>query len=164
MTPLAASPDFRVEKSRTHAVVTLSDGRSIAGSFFVARGSARHDGPERVHDLLNSESRFFPFEVLEADRTETVLVHRDHVVTIQLPHNEASQEPGYAVATARVVSLRLSIGRRLDGIVRVYRPKGHDRLSDWAQHGGRFRYIETGSETIVVNVDHVLEAREVGQA
>jgi hypothetical protein len=45
--------------------------------------------------------------------------------------------------------------------VRVYRPQGRDRLSDWAHGGERFRYIETDTATVIVNVDHVLEAREL---
>jgi len=162
MIPGVASSEFLVEKSREPAVLTLSNGESLAGSFFVAGGSARHEGPERIGDLLNSETGFFPFEILEAGIAQTVLVHRDHVVTIALSENEASREPGYALATSRTVSLLLSVGQRLDGVVHVYRPKGRDRLSDWAHHGERFRYLETAGATIVVNVDHVLEAREAG--
>jgi hypothetical protein len=161
MCPVASS-ELRVEKSRAPAVLTLSNGQSVAGSFFVAGGSPRHEGPERIGDLLNSDTGFFPFEILEAGSAQTILVHRDHVVTIALADNEASREPGYAVARSRHVSLRLSVGQHLNGVVRVYRPEGRDRLSDWAHHGERFRYVENAGATIVVNVDHVLEAREVG--
>jgi hypothetical protein len=90
-----------------------------------------------------------------------VLFHRDHVVTASLADQEASEEPGYAFAKPRTVSLLLPSGHRLDGIVRIYRPQGRDRLSDWAHHGERFRYIETATATVIVNVDHVLEAREL---
>lgn len=149
--------EFRVEKTRADAVVTLSNGESTPGCFFVAGGSARHTGPERVGDLLNSERGFFPFEI----RGHTVLLHRDHVVMVALRDDEARLDPGYAVATRRVASLLLSGGRRLVGAVRVYRPQGRDRLSDWAHDGERFRYIETADATMLVNVDHVLEVREV---
>jgi len=160
MSTTAAPSDFRVEKSRAQASLTLSNGQSVTGCFFVAGGSARREGPERVGDLLNSEPGFFPFEILEADGLRTVLFHRDHVVMASLVEHEASEEPGYAVATPRTVSLLLPSGQRLEGTVRVYRPQGRDRLSDWAHHGERFRYIETETTTVVVNVDHVLEARE----
>jgi hypothetical protein len=155
--------DFRVEKARARAALTLSNGQSVTGSFFVSGGSARHEGPERVGDLLNSEPGFFPFEILDTHGPRTVLFNRDHVVMASLADHEASEEPGYAVATPRTVSLLLPSGHRLNGIVRVYRPHGHDRLSDWAHHGERFRYIETETATVVVNVDHVLEAREMTQ-
>jgi len=152
---------FRVEKQRARAVVTLSSGQSALGSFFVSGGTARHAGPERIGDVLNGEAGFFPFEVDEDGRLRTVLFQRDHVVMVALTQNEASSEPGYAIATRRSVSLLLTNGRRISGIVRVYRPEGRDRLSDWAHHGERFRYVETSHTTILVNVDHIVEAREV---
>ena len=51
-------------------------------------------------------------------------------------------------ATRRVVGLRLSNGRRVVGTVRVYRPEGRNRLSDWARHPEHFRYVETGETTL----------------
>ena len=161
MTADPAPSEFRVEKSRVTAVLTLSNGLAMPGSFFVAGGSARHAGPERVSDVLNSDTGFFPFEVREPTGTNTVLLHRDHVVMVALTENEASGDPGYDVATQRTVLLLLSSGQRVVGIVRVYRPEGRDRLSDWAHHGERFRYIETNNATVLINVDHVLEVREV---
>jgi hypothetical protein len=57
--------------------------------------------------------------------------------------------------------VRLSTGGRVAGVVRVYRPRGHDRLSDWARSADIFRYIETGETTVLVNMAHVLEISEV---
>ena len=135
----------------------------MRGCFFVAGGSARHVGPERVGDVLNAETGFFPFEIHEAERTHTVLFQRNHVVMVALADNEARREPGYGVATRRLVSLLLSSGRQVVGAVRVYQPQGRDRLSDWAQSGERFRYVETTAATLIVNIDHVVEAREVAE-
>ena len=47
------------------------------------------------------------------------------------------------------------------GVVRVYRPEGRDRLSDWARNADIFRYIETGETTLLVNIAHVIEVSEV---
>jgi hypothetical protein len=157
----AARSDYRVEKRRVTAVLTLSNGLAVPGSFFVAGGSQRHAGPERVGDVLNSDTGFFPFETGEPAGTQTVLLHRNHVVMVALTENEASGVPGYDVATLRNASLLLSSGQRVVGVVRVYRPEGHHRLSDWAYQGERFRYIETNEATVLINVDHVLEVREV---
>ena len=67
----AAQPlsEFRVEKSRAEATLTLSNGASVRGCFFVAGSSRTHAGPERVKDVLNGETGFFPFEVTAAGRT-----------------------------------------------------------------------------------------------
>ena len=156
-----APSEFRVEKQRASGVLTLSSGRSEQGYFFTAAGSARHDGPELVGELLNSEAGFFPFEIHDTDRVGTALFHRGHVVLVELADNEASRDPGYGVAARRVVSVLLSSGRRLVGAVRVYAPEGRDRLSDWARLPGTFRYLETAETTFIVNTTHIVEVSEV---
>ena len=82
---------------------------------------------------------------------------------VALAENEASRVPGHEVATERLVSVLLSSGDRLAGAVRVYRPEGHDRLSDWARDADLFRYVETGATTLLVNIAHVIEVSEVSK-
>ena len=77
--------------------------------------------------------------------------------------NEASRDPGYSVATRRVVSVWLSSGQRLMGAVRVYRPEGRDRLSDWARQPETFQYLETADATVIINMTHVLDVHEVSE-
>ena len=153
--------ELRIEKTRTDAVVTLAGGASVSGHVFVAQASAILPGPEGVAELLNSESGFFPFQTGEAHGARTVLYNRDHVVAVAIHGDEARRDPGYDVATERKVSVLLSNGQRILGSVRVHRPEGRDRLSDWARHGERFRYVETAEATYIVNVDHVVEVHEV---
>jgi hypothetical protein len=152
---------FRVEKQRADAALTLSGGESMRGCFFVAGGSARHAGPERVGDLLNSEVVFFPFEIQESVGVRTVLLNRRHIVMVEIGDNEATRDPGYSIAARRVVSILLSNGRRVTGAVRIYQPEGRDRLSDWARDTETFRYVETGETTLIVNMGHVIEVNEV---
>ena len=80
---------------------------------------------------------------------------------VALTENEARRDPGYDVATERFVSVLLSNGSRVAGSIRVYRPEGRDRLSDWARHSDTFRYVETGETTLLVNIAHVIEVSEV---
>ena len=161
MSAEAATSGFRIEKQRTEALVMLSSGQSVQGCFFIAGGSARHDGPERVWDLLNAETGFFPFEVHDkSPGSKTVLYNRAHVVTVALSDDEASRDSGYAVATRRVVSMLLSTGERVAGTVRVYRPEGRDRLSDWTRQPETFRYVETDTNTLIVNTAHIVELSE----
>jgi hypothetical protein len=76
-------------------------------------------------------------------------------------HDEPQLDPGYAVAATRSVSLLLSNGTRVTGIVKVYSPQGRDRLSDYARGGETFRYLEAPGKTFIVNFAHVLELSEV---
>jgi hypothetical protein len=158
---LAEPSEFRVEKLRIEAVIHLSNGTRITGDFFVAQASPTLFGQERVAELLNSESGFVPFEVRESGGPRTALLNREHIVTVAVRDHEARRVPGYDLATTRTVSVLMSDGRQILGSVRVYRPEGRDRLSDWARHGERFRYIESSDATFIVNVAHVVEAREV---
>jgi hypothetical protein len=152
---------FRVEKRRAEAELTLSSGESLRGCFFVAGSSAAHGGYERVADFLNSEDGFFPFE--SADLNDTVLVNRAHIVTVRLvgTTDEARLDAGYHVAKVRRVVMKLSNRIVLRGTVRIYCPAGRDRLSDYARSPQMFRYLENADGTFVVNSDHIVELSEM---
>lgn len=144
-------------------MLVLSNGSTVRGVFFVAPASATHVGPERIKDVLNAEPGFFPFEVAGTPLAKTVLVNRDHVVMVTpTASDEPFTDPGYEVATARTVSMLLTNGHRLTGSVRVFRPLGRDRLSDYARATERFRYIESADSTLIVNTTHVIELTEIG--
>jgi hypothetical protein len=152
---------FRVEKRRVEAELTLSSGHSVRGIFFLAGSCSRHAGPERIADLLNAYDGFFPFETAP-DPGGTLLINRAHVVSVRLLEHpdEPRLDPGYVVAPERHVSVLLSNGMTLHGAVRVYRPEGRDRLSDYAQSPDAFRYLEAGEGTFVVNFAHIVHLRE----
>jgi hypothetical protein len=151
--------DYRVEKQRLKAKLTLSNGASVEGWLFVSGGTPLRRGPERIKDLLNAEAGFFPVEPLDGERT--ALLHRDHVVYVSVAdETEASVEAGYEVARQRSVSLLLSNGECLHGRVAIHRPAGRDRLSDYARHPEQFRYLEAADRTLIVNTRHVLQLAE----
>lgn len=151
---------FRVEKGRIEATLTLSNGTTVRGNFFIAGSSETHAGPERIKDVLNAAG-FFPFEVAGPNGSRTFMYNRDHVVVAALPNDaEVHSDPGYNVATRRMASMLLSNGVRLHGTVNVYRPEGHDRLSDFARTPERFKYLEDAGLTYLVNVAHVVELLE----
>lgn len=158
--------EFRVEKRRAEAALTLTTGATVRGCFFLAGSSAAHTGPERVADLLNAEAGFFPFELNAGSAPYTVLYNRSQLVLVSLLEEttEARLDPGYSVATEREVRILLSNGSLVEGCVRVYRPPGRDRLSDYARAPELFRYVETEDGTVIVNADHIVELRETTEA
>ena len=154
--------EFRYEKHRAEAVVTLVTNENVKGCFFTAAGSARRDGAERIGDLLNSETGLFPFEIeTDGGGSSTVLYNRAHVIAVRVMDDEARRDPGYTVATRRTVSLLLSNSQRVNGEVRVYRPEGRDRLSDWTRQPEVFRYVEASEATYIVNAAHIVTVTEV---
>jgi hypothetical protein len=155
--------ELRVEKARGGATLALSNGTTVRGCLFLAPASKVHEGPERIKDVLNGETGFFPFEVDGSGNGNggTALIHRDHVVYATL-HNddEPRMDPGYDFAVTHTVSVLLSDGRQLNGKVRVYSPKGRDRLSDYARMDEVFRYLESPDATHIINSRHIVELRE----
>jgi hypothetical protein len=157
--------EFRIEKRRAEAELTLSTGTRVKGAFFLAGSSAGHSGEESVGDLLNSEQGFFPFELPGGINPRTVLYNRAYVTTIALPPSviEAQLDPGYDLATKRRVSILLSTGTRVTGTVSVFRPIGYQRLSDYAHVGEMFRYLQTSDHTLIINFAHIVELMELAE-
>jgi hypothetical protein len=152
---------FQFEKQRVEATITASSGQTTRGTFFTA-GASHHDArPERIGELLNGATGFFPFEIHDTGGTRTVLYNREHVILVGLAENEEERVPGFSVATRRFVSILLSNGQRVVGYVRVYQPEGRDRLSDWTRQPDTFRYLNTGDLTLLVNAAHIVEVSEV---
>jgi len=151
--------EFRVEKRREAAELTLVTGAKVPGNFFLAGSSQLHSGPERVGDVMNLEAGFFPFETA----SETLLVNRAHVLKVALPTPviEAQLDAGYDVATRRTVKVLLTTGETITGNVVVYRPPGRDRLSDYAHIEERFRYVELPDRTLLINSAHIVALTEV---
>lgn len=150
---------FWVEKRREAADVTLVTGATLAGNFFLSGTSQAHTGPERVGELLNLERGFFPFE----SRGETALINRAHVLKVALPAQmiEPQLDAGYDVATRRRVKVLLTTGEAIVGDVVVFRPPGHDRLSDYAHLDDQFRYVELDDRTLLINSAHIVALTEV---
>jgi hypothetical protein len=73
--------EFRVEKRRESAQLTLTTGSTLSGFFLLSGSSQGHMGSERVGDVLNLEDGFFPFGM----DTGTSLINRAHVLKVTLP-------------------------------------------------------------------------------
>jgi hypothetical protein len=152
--------EFKVQKQQVAASLILSTGAMRHGCFFVVT-SLTHGGPERVGDLLNGASGFFPFQ---HDDGRTGQYNRDHLVMVMLPAGiaEEESEPGFAVSLRRDVSLLLSTGTNIDGTVLVSGAVGHERLSDYARASKQFWYVLTSRGTVIVNSEHIVELIEKG--
>jgi hypothetical protein len=157
--------EFRIEKNRAEAALTLTTGATVRGCFFLSGSSPTH-APERIADLLNAETGFFPFELHGNETPHTVLYNRTQLVLVALVEGtgEAQMDPDYSIARERGVRILLSNGHSVEGLVRVHRPYGRDRLSDYARQPETFRYVETPGGTVIVNADHIVEFRETTEA
>src|SRR5262245_60932902 len=160
MTQHTAS-ELRIQKHRSEAGIRLTTGETVHGNFFTSTGSALHAGPERIGDLMNGDSGFFPFERRDEDGLQTVLYNRAHVVAVTVSREDPRQQAGYGVGQRRAVAMVLSTGQRPTGSIRVYQPEGHNRLSDWSNGRDQFQYVETETFAVLVNRAHVVEITEI---
>jgi len=151
--------EFRIEKRQEAAELTLVTGATVSGVFFLGDTSHLHTGPERVGDLMNVEPGFFPF----GTGRETMLVNRAHVLKVALPPQmiEPQLDAGYDVAKRLTVRVLLTTGESVTGNVVVFRPAGHERLSDYAQVDAKFRYLELEDRTLLINSSHIVALTEV---
>src|SRR5262249_55070390 len=99
MEPDATASQFRFEKRRADAVVTVTGAEPVRGCFFTVAGTTHDPSGERIGDLLNAESGFLPFEMQTESKPRTMLLNRAHVITVEIFDDEARRDPGYAVAT-----------------------------------------------------------------
>jgi hypothetical protein len=152
--------EFRFEKIRVPAELILTQGEPVAGSVFVAGSAFDHDGPERVADLLNGRPGFLPFR--RRDGTIALYNYR-HIIVVRLGEEvrEVEAAPGYDVAPKRRVSMLLSNGERIAGVVPIYAPPGRDRMSDYARSTESFRSVVLPDRTLLVNSSHIVEMTEI---
>jgi hypothetical protein len=154
------SSDLQFEKQRAFARLSLTNGSQWEGCFFVAGISAWHDGPERIGDLLHADEGFLPFEVATDTGRRTLLLNPAHILMVALADDEARRDASYMVARRQPVVLLLSSGERIAGVVRVHRPEGQNRLSDWSRQPERFRHVEVGEGALLLNSAHIVEVSE----
>ena len=73
---------------------------------------------------------------------------------------EPRRDPGYDVATERIVTMLMSNGDAASRRRARVSPAGRDRLSDFARAAETFRYLEAEHATYIINVHHLLELAE----
>ena len=154
---------FRVEKRRAEAELTLATGATLHGSFFLAASTPTQVGPERVADLLNAETGFFPFDSVVVPRPE------------RSSSTARTSSPCGCSSRSRKRSSRPDTGR--DGAPRrddacqrhAARGVGARLLSEGTRPVERlgairrvFRYLETARHTFIVNTAHVVEWESAG--
>ena len=72
------STDKHPQKDMTEVTITLVNGNTLRGFFYVTM-------TQRVGDLLNDQRVFLPFE--EAGKN-TCLINKSHIVDVQPTHQE----------------------------------------------------------------------------
>ena len=139
----------------------------MRGCFFLAGSSATHAGPERVADLLNAETGFFPFELNAGAAPHTVLYNRAQVVLVTLLERDTTRRSSIRATTSppsATVRMLLSNGQRVEG--RGARLPS-ERARSAQRLGARARDVplrRNRRRTLIVNVAHIVEVSEMTES
>ena len=128
---MSQANDYRIEKDRLPVVLVTTGGERLAGELFVQTHARYRSGPEEAPDLMNDDEPFFPFAVAGGD---TLLIAKDHVREVELPHGpEAPPEDGDGVTGVRraLIELTLTDGTIAAGAVYLEVPFNRPRLLDF---------------------------------
>lgn len=131
--PATAQDDYRIEKQRLAATVTLGGGAVLPGHLFVPAPLPGHTATEDPAALLNDREPFLPVET----NGEVLLVAKARVAEVSgLPVGELDELLRQSTPMA-LVEVRLANGARHFGSLRLEirtgRPRVLDFLNDVAQ-------------------------------
>jgi hypothetical protein len=141
-----------VEKMRVPVRVRLFGGEAFDGWLSVAPHSAIREGPETLHELLNSPVRVLPFILAEDE--SVMLLSREHLNSVE-PTPEADPElvrpPHYLVTREEQVAVEWLDGHRAEGIIPMELPRDLNRASDYLNGDDDFFPLITADGTQLVN-------------
>jgi hypothetical protein len=141
--------ELRVPKRRASGEVVLPGGAARAVTFFLAEFAADHPGPERVSDLINSGNAFVPATDVQSGATTFLHVSSLAVVRVESGLEEGAAEE-HTIPTEHEVSLTLTDGHRLTGLLTYVRPPDRSRLVDHLNEKTPFlRLLEERSVALV---------------
>lgn len=148
-----------VQKLRTPVRFSRPGEPPVHGVLCLAPSAPFHSGPETILERLNSADRVIPFEA--NDGTGVVLASR-------LDLEWVSPRPGtdpaligpanFLVTHQEQVSVRLSGGDSLEGVIQMELPDGFNRVSDFLNGVEDFFPLATVDGVYLVNK---LRVREV---
>jgi hypothetical protein len=149
---------FRVLKRPVPVRVRLATGRQLSAIVQCGEHAGTHHGRERVKDVLNAAEEIVPF--WSESSQNCTLVNKRFVELVELLEPDLADAKEPDLTSRREVSLVLSSGTGLRGVLLVSTPPGQNRTLDFLNRGERFFYLDTEGGMYVVNLDHVVTVND----
>ena len=148
--------DYRIEKVRYPAELTLASGDRLQGDIFLQAFARFRAGPEEPLDVLNEPERFLP---LELSSGELLLVQKQQIAVVAT----ALPETDYAAETGIIgmhVDISFVFGETRRGSVFPELRADRPRLVDFLNHTPlHFLPFFTADQLLLVSVAHIAYAR-----
>lgn len=146
-----------VATERIAVAVLLADGEIVRGELHLQNRVARHDGPERLLEMLNRPDAFMPLSGL--DGGVTFLSKAQVMVVSCATADLAEGDPArLEAAVPGWLDVRLPEAQYV-GQIRIELPPTRTRALDYLNTAGRFFALTTDVMTRYVNSDYVRSAR-----
>ena len=116
--------EYHIEKSRVPVALTLLGGARMSGQLFILATGRHASVLEDAPGFMNSVDPFFP---LRRDDGSTVIISKDHVLTVDFPPEYASDWRFGDLARIEVV---MQGGQVHEGEIALEHHIGHARVLD----------------------------------
>jgi len=155
--------EFQVGTHGASVEVVLRNSTTLRGRMFLHDIAEKHQGPEKVEDVLNSAAQFFPIAVREGGE-KTVLVNKAQTLYVKVPAEQGKVQPGVqgAASWAVQVTVEMVQGAPLQGIVYFAQPPGRDRTLDGLNESAPYLCLVQGAAFCYVKLSSVVLVREEG--
>ncbi|MEZ4484750.1 MAG: hypothetical protein R2864_09165 [Syntrophotaleaceae bacterium] len=147
--------DRKIIKSRRQVFFTLADGGELDGNVFLSLYDARHQGPQRVSELLNGEEGFIPVETKDG----TVHLNVANIVCAVTPRGEEEDSLMTLGAKHRVWVSTVG-GKQIEGEVYVNLPHERCRVSDYLNQPQGFCRIFMSDRIAYLGTRFILSVRD----
>jgi hypothetical protein len=136
----------------------LSTGQEFSGVIQCNLHAAEHHGRERVKDVLNSAAALVPIWSV-SDRS-CALINKSYIEMLVLDEMDLAEPGDPDMTLHRDVALTLARGTELRGTMLVSTPPERSRTLDFLNRGERFFYLQTTEGERLINLEHVVIARD----
>ena len=149
-----AVKELRVPKQRAEVEVILPGRGSHRVAVFLADFAPNHAGGERLSDLLNGAGGFFP--AVDAETDQVVFLNRDTIAVARIAAAfERDPASELTLPTEHEVSIRLSDGQQIEGLISFVMPPERSRLMDFLNESPPFFRLLQKDCVSLVNKHHV---------
>jgi hypothetical protein len=144
---------LQVPKKRVFLTVDFVGDKRIRGNIFLSPQSGLHYGEERIIDMLNDATSFFPFEL---EGTSAIrIINKENIISVGATEDLPAEE---GLGKKETITVVLSNGRNISGELIIDQPEYKSRVLDFFNSGERrFFRLFTESETYYINISHVIE-------
>ncbi len=152
----------RIEKQPAEVSLLTVGGETLSGQVFVYPYTPQRTGRELPIDVMNSPDAYFPLQTKDG----VVLVAKDAIAEVEYESRVEEQNDGTLPLGVNVtLSVTMSGGKSLSGILLVEGPVNSPRLLDFMNRAGasrvRFLALHSDGHVKLLNRTHIETIRTV---